>query len=141
MKLLLRFLFTLSLVFLGSAQRSGAHLYIDSGVRVQSVQIADHTRTLHITDCAPAELRGRSLGQPPAQEELVVSDTGSEDDREEEELQLTAKQLPPPHFFRTFLSDGNDPVCVLTTILPKQQSLCARCVAPSARVLFQNFRI
>lgn len=141
MKLLLRFLFTLSLVFLGSAQRSGAHLYTDSGIRVQSVQIADHTRTLHVADCAHTELHGIRLGLPQGQEELVVSDNGSEDDREDEEQQLTAKQLPPPLFFRTFLSEGNNTVCVLATTLPKQQSLQARCVAPSATVLFQNFRI
>lgn len=141
MKLLLRFLFTLTLVFFGSAQRSGAHLYADGSIRVQQKQIADHARVVHIADRPHTELRTVVLNAHRGQDELAASDNENEDDREDEERQLTAKQLPPPHFFQFFLNDnaaGSDSYLPVFTQL---QSLDARCAAPEAYLLFQVFLV
>lgn len=141
MKLLLRFLFTLSFVFLGSAQRSGAQMYAGTGIRIYEEQAADHTRVFHSVDRLNTTVKGRSLDAPRAQDELATSDNENEDDREDEERQLTAKQLPPPHFFRSWFADFSASSDADSVSLTQVQSLQARCVAPSATVLFQIFRI
>lgn len=141
MKLLLRFLFTLCLVFFGSAQRSGAQLYTDGGMQVRAVQKADHTSVLHIADRPLTELRTVMLRSPKGQDEWAASDNENEDDREDEERQLTAKQLPPPHFFQTFLNNDASGATAESIVCMQRQSLDVRCSAPEAYLLFQVFRI
>lgn len=141
MKLLLRFLLTLSLVFFGSAQRGDAHLYADSGMRIAASDQADHTRVVHIAERPAAEWHSMHKGYPKAQDELAASDNQNEDDREDEEHQLTAKQMPPPHFFQSFLNDVSGLFLADISCFHRGQALDARCAAAPLITLFQVFLI
>ncbi|MGC4058507.1 MAG: hypothetical protein QM743_10385 [Chitinophagaceae bacterium] len=111
MKLLLRFLLSLSLIFFGNSSPLGAQQHPDGGrhILVNLPERIDNTRVFTILDLPLSELRTVLSANHRGHEEIVTSDNESEDDEDDEEFQSFKKSPGADNYFTSFFYTSQQP--------------------------------